>query len=63
MLEVLIQIYFSTPFDKTAVDFLEQFNPSAYKIASFEIADYELIQYTASKAKTVIISIGINSWS
>lgn len=50
---------FSTPFDKTAVDFLEQFNPSAYKIASFEITDYELIRYTASKMKPIIISTGI----
>jgi len=50
---------FSTPFDKSAVDFLEQFNPSTYKIASFEITDYELVRYVASKQKPIIISTGI----
>jgi len=53
---------FSSPFSKEAVDFLEQFNPSVYKIASFEITDYELIKYTASKNKAMIISTGIASF-
>lgn len=53
----------STPFDYTAVDFLESINVPMYKIASFEAIDYPLIKYAAKFQKPMIISVGISSFS
>ncbi len=52
---------FSSPFDRTSADFLDQFAPPAFKIASLEVTDLDLIGYVASKGRPVIISSGAAS--
>jgi pseudaminic acid synthase len=55
------KVLFSSPFSLRAVDLLEKLNCKIYKIASFEITDFKLIDYIASKKKPIIISTGMAS--
>jgi sialic acid synthase SpsE len=56
-------LFFSTPFDAESVDFLESIGISVYKLASFDIVNFELLKKIATTGKPVILSVGMSSIS
>jgi len=54
-------IFLCTPWDKTSVDFLEELEVPAYKIASADMTNFELLEYVASKGKPMIVSTGMST--
>jgi pseudaminic acid synthase len=54
--------FFSTPFDRTSLDFLDSLGVPAFKIASFELVDLPLLAQVAQRGKPIILSTGMASW-
>jgi N-acetylneuraminate synthase len=54
-------MWFASPWDEASVDFLEQFNPPCYKIASASLTDTNLLKHIRSKGKPVILSTGLST--
>lgn len=54
-------LWFASPWDEASVDFLEQFNPPCYKVASASLTDDELLKYIRSKGKPIILSTGMST--
>ncbi len=55
-------LWFSSPWDEESVDFLEQFDPPCYKVASASMTDKDLLSHVASKSRPVILGTGMSTW-
>ena len=54
-------LWFASPWDKLSVDFLEEFDPPCYKVASASLVDYDLLSHIKSKGRPVILSTGMST--